>query len=79
LLQKKVNMKTKEKKELFTKSEKELRKALFQARISLADLILELKQNKLKNTRQIFWKKKEIALILTALKEKELTNENVAG
>jgi len=72
-------MKTKEKKELFTKSEKELRKALFQARISLADLILELKQNKLKNTRQIFWKKKEIALILTALKEKELTNENVAG
>ncbi len=79
MLQKKVNMKTKEKKELFTKSEKELRKALFQARISLADLILELKQNKLKNTRQIFWKKKEIALILTALKEKELTNENVAG
>jgi len=36
------------------------------------DLMLDLKQNKLKNTRLIFWKRKEIALILTALKEKEL-------
>jgi ribosomal protein L29 len=39
---------------------------------------LDNRQNKLKNTRQIFWKKKEIALILTALKEKEIANaENV--
>lgn len=72
-------MKSKNKKELFTRSDKELRKALSEARNSLSDLILELKQNKLKNTRQIFWKKKEIALILTALREKELTNENVTG
>jgi ribosomal protein L29 len=70
-------MKSKDKKELFTKSDKELKKALLEARNSLLDLVLELKQNKLKNTRQIFWKKKEIALILTALKEKELTNENI--
>ncbi|MGA2911110.1 MAG: 50S ribosomal protein L29 [Candidatus Levyibacteriota bacterium] len=66
-------MKTKEKKEIFSKSEKELRKALKEAKEALVDLILELKQNKLKNTRLIFWKRKEIALIKTALKEKELS------
>jgi ribosomal protein L29 len=71
-------MKSKDKKELFTKSEKELRKALKEARESLFNLNLDNRQNKLKNTRQIFWKKKEIALILTALKEKEIANaENV--
>jgi ribosomal protein L29 len=71
-------MKSKDKKELFTKSEKELRKALKEAREALFNLNLDNKQNKLKNTRQIFWKKKEIALILTALKEKEIANaENV--
>ena len=66
-------MKGKVKKEFFTKSDKELKKALAEARSSLLDLVLDLRQNKLKNTRQIFWKKKEIALILTALKEKELS------
>jgi len=65
-------MKAKDKKEMFAKSEKELRKGLSEAKGSLLDLVLDLKQNKLKNTRLIFWKKKEIALILTALKEKEL-------
>jgi ribosomal protein L29 len=71
-------MKSKDKKELFTKSEKELRKALKEAREALFNLNLDNKQNKLKNTRQIFWKKKEIALILTSLREKEIANaENV--
>ena len=65
-------MKAKDKKELFTRSEKELRKVLKEARDALFNLGLENKQNKLKNTRQIFWKKKEIAWVLTALKEKEL-------
>lgn len=65
-------MKTKDKKELFTRSEKELRKVLKETRDALFNLGLENKQNKLKNTRQIFWKKKEIAWVLTALKEKEL-------
>jgi len=65
-------MKSKEKKDLFTKSEKELVKTLKEARETLFNFKLDLTQNKLKNTRQIFWKKKEIALILTALKEKEL-------
>jgi ribosomal protein L29 len=66
-------MKTKEKKEMFGKNEKELRKALKEAKGALLDLMLDLKQNKLKNTRLIFWKRKEIALIKTALKEKELS------
>jgi ribosomal protein L29 len=66
-------MKTKEKKELFTKTDKELRKALKEAKAALLDLMLDLGQNKLKNTRLIFWKRKEIALIKTALKEKELS------
>jgi ribosomal protein L29 len=64
-------MKSKDKKEIFTKSEKELRKALSEAKAALLDLTLDLKQNKLKNTGLIFWKRKEIALIKTALKEKE--------
>jgi len=67
-------MKSRDKKELFVKSEKELRKALKEAREAVFNLNLENRQNKLKNTRQIFWKKKEIALILTALKEKEIEN-----
>jgi len=71
-------MKSKEKKDLFTKSEKELIKILKEAREALFNFKLDLTQNKLKNTRQIFWKKKEIALILTILKEKKLkTKEEV--
>ena len=67
-------MKSKDKKELFTRSEKELIKALKEAKEALFNLVLDNRQNKLKNTRQIFWKKKEVALILTALKERELAN-----
>ena len=71
-------MKTKDKKELFTRSEKELKKALQEAKEALFNLVMDNRQNKLKNTRQIFWKKKEIALILTALREKEIADaENV--
>jgi ribosomal protein L29 len=64
-------MKSKDKKEIFTKSEIELRKALKEGKAALLDLMLDLKQNKLKNTRLIFWKRKEIALLKTALREKE--------
>ena len=68
-------MKSKDKKELFSKTDKELRKILKEARVTLFNLTLENKQNKLKNPRSIFWKKKEIALILTSLREKELAEE----
>lgn len=69
-------MKTRDRKELFAKNDKELRKALKEAKDVLFNFSIENKQNKLKNTRQIFWKKKEIAWILTALKEKELAQES---
>lgn len=65
-------MKSKDRKQIFEKAEKELKKDLKEAKDALFNFNLELKQNKLKNTRSIFWKKKEIAWILTALKEKEL-------
>jgi ribosomal protein L29 len=63
-------MKLKDKKQIFEKSEKELVKSLKEGKDALLNLNLDLKQNKLKNTRSIFWKKKEIAYILTALSEK---------
>lgn len=64
-------MKTKDRKQIFTKSENELKKSLKEAKEALFNFNLDLKQNKLKNTRSIFWKKKEIAWILTALSEKK--------
>jgi ribosomal protein L29 len=69
-------MKTKEKKQLFAKNLNELKKALVEAKEAVINLNLEKAQNKLKNTRLIYWKKKEIANILTAIREKELINEN---
>jgi ribosomal protein L29 len=67
-------MKSKDRKDYFTKSETELKKLLSEAREALFNLKMDLSQNKLKNTRSIFWKRKEISLILTSLKEKELSN-----
>lgn len=64
-------MKLRDKKELFTKSDKELLKLLRESRDTLLNLSLDKSQNKVKNTRSIFWKKKEIAWILTALREKQ--------
>jgi len=67
-------MKSKDRKDYFTKSETELKKLLIEAREALFNLKMDLSQNKLKNTRSIFWKRKEISLILTSLREKELSN-----
>ena len=68
-------MKLKDKKEIFAKPEKELKKMLSEAKAELFKLDMEHAQRKLKNTRQLFWKKKEIAMILTALKENELVKK----
>ncbi|MEK7551429.1 MAG: 50S ribosomal protein L29 [Patescibacteria group bacterium] len=67
-------MKTKDKKDLFTKTEKELKKLLLEAKDNLFNLRIDLSQNKLKNTTSLMLKRKEIAWILTALKEKEIEN-----
>lgn len=65
-------MKTKDKKELLKKGEKELEALLKEARESLFNLRLEKAQNKLKNLRSIFVKRKEIAKILTAIEERRI-------
>lgn len=67
-------MKTRDKKDLFTKDAKELIKKLKDTRDELFTMKIDLTQNKLKNPKSITTKRKEIALILTALKEKELEN-----
>lgn len=70
-----LDMKTKDKKELFTKSIDELEGLLKETRRALLTLRLEKSQNKLKNTRVIFLKRKDIARMLTALRQKEFANE----
>ena len=60
--------------EIYSKSEIELKKMLFDKKQELFNLKLGNKQNKLKNTRVIFNTRKEIARILTLIKEKELTS-----
>ena len=60
-------------KDIVGKDEKELKNLLKEKKKELFDLNLENKQNKLKNTRSIFNTKKEIAKILTLIREKELT------
>ncbi|MCL6096268.1 MAG: 50S ribosomal protein L29 [Patescibacteria group bacterium] len=64
-------MKTKERKDLHTKNLVELRTLLKNLKEAVFMAKLELSQNKLKNTRSISLKKKEIAQILTIIKEKE--------
>lgn len=64
-------MKTKDKKELHKKTILELKNLLFLTRQALYLLKLDKVRTKLKDTRSIFWKRKEIAQILTILKEKE--------
>ena len=68
-------MKKKNKKELFTKTIDELRKSLAEKRDELFLARQDLAQNKLKNVKSIFWKRKEIAQILTAIREKDLSME----
>ncbi|MBU2632385.1 50S ribosomal protein L29 [Patescibacteria group bacterium] len=65
-------MKLKIKKEILTKDLKELKKMLLEARDELFNLRLDKHQNKLKNTRVLSWKRKEIALMLTIIRQKHL-------
>ena len=65
-------MKTKNKKELLVKTIDELRKSLVEKRDELFLARQDLAQNKLKNQRSIFWKRKEIAQILTEIRERDL-------
>lgn len=64
-------MKNREIKDLHTKAKEELEGMCKSAKAELLELNLSKAQNKLKNTRSIFWKKKDIARILTILRQKE--------
>ena len=65
-------MKTKDKQTIRAKTLGELKTILKEAKDALYLLKLEMSQNKLKNLRSIFWKRKEMALIATIMKEKEI-------
>lgn len=71
-------MKTKQKKELHTRTMQELKVMLKEAKEELFSLKLEKVQRKLKNLRSIFEKRKNIAKILTILREKEIDSAILA-
>lgn len=70
-------MKTTDKKELQTKSLKDLQKLTEEAYKTLARLKLDHMQNKLKDTRSIFHKRKEIAVMQSVLQIKLNEKEEV--
>lgn len=65
-------MKTKDRQALHAKTIEELKKFLQDLKGTLFSLSLDKTQNKLKNTKSIYLKRKEIAQISTVLREKEL-------
>ena len=67
-------MKKKEKKLIQEKNLDELKVSLKEARNVLFTMKIEKSQNKLKNLRSLFYKRKEIARILTAIKDREVLN-----
>ncbi len=67
-------MKTKLRQEIKNSDVAELRKKLSDARKELSQAMLDHKQFKLKNTSSLTTMRKEIAVILTILKEKEAKN-----
>ena len=68
-------MKSKDIKALHSKDMPELRKMLKEVQTHLADARLEQSMFKLKNTRSLFTKRKEMAVIKTIMKEKEMEHD----
>lgn len=68
-------MKSKDIKTLHLKSLQELNKEVTEAKDMLTNLQLDKMQNKLKNPRQISLKRKEIAQMLTIIRELELSKK----
>jgi large subunit ribosomal protein L29 len=65
-------------KDITGKNEKELKDLLKEKKQELFNLNLENKQHKLKNTRSIFNTRKDIARILTLIRESQLATPKVA-
>lgn len=70
-------MKLKDKQTLRINTLQELKNLLEKAKNELFLLKLDKVQNKLKNTSLIFLKRKEIALISTLIREKELSEKSL--
>jgi len=70
-------MATKQKIDIREKSAAVLRKDLTDARAEVATLVLDNTMKKLKNTRSIFLKRKEIAKLLTILTEQSFASKNI--
>lgn len=69
------NKKVDNKKDIKNRNVEELKGLLKEAKDALFNFRLEKAQNKLKNTSAISLKRKEIARVLTSIREKELNNE----
>lgn len=67
-------MKKKEIEDWRNKNIEELKVALKEAQKELTKLRLEFKVKKLKNVRQLFFQRKKIAVLLTLIREKELSH-----
>lgn len=67
-------MKTKAKQELHTRTLQEVKTKLKEARDALYLLRIDKSLGKLKNPRSIFWKRKEVAQMLSLIREKEFEN-----
>lgn len=70
-------MKLREKQALKANNLQTLKNLVEKARNELFLLKLDKAQNKLKNTRSLFLKRKEIALLLTLITEKELAGKSL--
>jgi ribosomal protein L29 len=68
-------MKAKDRKELFEKTQDELKSLLKVTRNELFKLKIDLSQGKLKNNKEVFMARKKIARILTAVKEKSFSKQ----
>ncbi len=64
-------MKTRELKDLHSKTVEELKGMVKTLKADLLELALLKAQAKLKDTRSIFWKKKDLAKIMTIMTEKK--------
>lgn len=67
-------MAKKQKADITEKSVEALKKDVEEARHELFNMKLDNQMRKLKNTRSLFLKRKEIARMLTAVKVKEVAN-----
>lgn len=70
-------MKSKEKKQLIGKAMVELQSDVKKLRSEITSILLDKVQGKLKNTSSVTNKRREIAVIKTIMREKEMQNENI--